>query len=161
MRIFALLLLTIVAGACHRNDGKDIIREFAWIEGTWKLLDTEMSVFEAWYPEGREWQGESYAAVNGMKVPTEKIRLYREGDRIVFSQRVKDRDGGEPVDYVLTGQDKNSWTFSHPDYYFPSEITYTRVSDVAMKVRIKGIREGQFTEIFLEYVRQSGPIRAK
>lgn len=154
MKIFPVLMLIAVLTGCGSSSVTDVTREFAWLEGTWKLLDTEMAVFEAWHLEGEEWQGESYAAVDGMKVPTERIRLYRQGRQIIFSQRVKDRDGGEPVDFILTTRKKNAYTFSNPDYPFPSEITYTRVSDVAMKVHVSGMRNGAWTEVFLEYVRK-------
>jgi hypothetical protein len=154
MRHCTFFLLLPLLLSCGGGRTADIASEFAWLEGTWKLLDAEMAVYEAWHLEGEEWQGESYAAVDGMKVPTEKIRLYREGDRIVFSQRVKDRDNGEPVDFLLTEKKRNQYTFANPDYPFPSSITYTRVSDVAMKVRISGQRNGAWTEVFLEYVRK-------
>ncbi|MBP6185753.1 MAG: hypothetical protein KA479_12490 [Saprospiraceae bacterium] len=148
------ITLFLFFGSCQTGQNKDIGKEFEWLAGTWKLLDTETPVYETWVLEGQEWQGESFAAVSGMKVPTEIIKLYREGENIIFSQRVKDRDNGDPVDFVLSKTDKNSYTFSNPDYPFPSEITYSRISDVAMKVKISGRRNGNYTEVFLEYVRK-------
>lgn len=156
MKFVYVVILTglLLLGSCTSAINTDIGKEFAWLAGTWKLLDAETSVFEAWVLEGQEWQGESYAAVNGMKVPTEKIKLYREGEQIIFSQRVKDRDNGEPVDFVLKKKEKNSYLFVNPEYSFPSEIMYIKVSDVAMKVKISGKRDGNYTEVFLEYVRK-------
>ncbi len=156
MKINSLFIFfyLIIFSACSTSRSDEIGNEFKWLAGTWKLLDTETPVFETWVLEGQEWQGESYAAIKGMKVPTEKIKLYREGDNIIFSQRVKDRDNGDPVDFVLSRSEKGSYTFSNPEHSFPAEITYSKVSDVAMKVKISGKRDGQYTEVFLEYVRK-------
>lgn len=152
-------LLTLLALAawpgCAGLQQEDIGTEFAWLAGTWKLLDADSDIFEHWVLEGAEWQGESYAAIDGMKHPTEKIRLYREKGRTVYSARVKGQNGGQPVDFVLSARDKGSWTFRNPGHDFPQEITYTRVSDVALKVHLSGLRDGTYTEVRLEYVKKA------
>lgn len=155
MKLVSLMLMLVLMGGCPATRSLDITGEFAWLEGSWRLLDAETPVYEVWSLEGEEWQGESYAAVQGMKVPTERIRLFKEGGRVIYAQQVKGRDGGNPVDFVLTAREEGRYTFSNPEYAFPSSITYVRVSDIAMKVQIQGIREGAFTEIWLEYVRKS------
>lgn len=155
----ALLLLSLPALAtlpgCGALQQEDIGTEFAWLAGTWKLLDADSDVFESWVLEGAEWQGESYAAIAGMKHPTEKIRLYRDKGRTVYSARVKGQNGGQAVDFVLSARDKGSWTFSNPGHDFPREITYIRVSDVALKVHLAGLRDGAYTEVRLEYVKKA------
>ena len=157
-RALAILLTLLALAAwpgCAGMQQEDIGPEFAWLAGTWKLLDAESDVFESWVLEGAEWQGESYAAIAGMKHPTEKIRLYREKGRTVYSVRVKGQNGGLPVDFVLSAKDKGSWTFSNPGHDFPREITYIRVSDVALKVHLAGLRDGAYTEVRLEYVKKA------
>lgn len=154
MRSTALFTFLLIVAACHSGKRVDVAREFAWLEGTWKLADAESDVFEAWQLHDGAWHGESYAAVAGMKVPTEKIRLYAEGREVIFTQRVKDRDDGAPVDFRLSERTRKSWTFTNSSYPFPSTITYTRVGDVGMKVDISGIRDGDPVEIALEYVKR-------
>ncbi len=152
---FLSLLAFLPWTGCTGLQQEDIGTEFAWLAGTWKLLDADSEVFESWVLEGAEWQGESYAAIAGMKHPTEKIRLYREKGRTVYSARVKGQNEGRAIDFALSAKDKDSWTFSNPGHDFPREITYIRVSDVALKVHLKGMRDGAYAEVKLEYVRKA------
>jgi hypothetical protein len=154
MRIVTVWAMIMVLSACQSGKRVDLDREFAWMEGTWKLADASSEVFEAWHMEDGEWRGESYAAVAGMKVPTEKIRLFAEGREIIFSQRVKDRDDGRPMRFQLSDRSRKSWTFTHTADAFPSAITYTRIGDKGMQVRISGQRDGDPVEIALDYDRQ-------
>lgn len=153
IRIFIILFVLFTSG-CFSPQRTDIVKDFEWLSGTWKLLDAKTNIYEAWHLEGEEWQGESYAAVNGMKVPTEKIKLYKEKGFVIYSQRVKDRDDGAPVDFVLTERGKNRFTFSNSKYTFPQTITYNKVGDVGLKIKLTGEKDGQPTVMMLEYVRK-------
>ena len=60
-RALAILLTLLALAAwpgCAGMQQEDIGPEFAWLAGTWKLLDAESDVFESWVLEGAEWQGE-------------------------------------------------------------------------------------------------------
>jgi hypothetical protein len=149
-----LFIALLGLGACGGSSEVDLEKDFEWMAGTWKLVDASSEVFEMWQWENGKWAGESYAAIQGMKVPTEKIDLLQEGTTIIYRQRVKDRLNGDPVDYNLTERSRRTFTFQTDTDIFPKEIIYTRSGGNGMKVEVQGNRDGEWTRIQLEYIKQ-------
>jgi len=108
---------------------------FDFLQGTWKMEDKE--VYEHWdkLNEGAM-KGISYVVENNEVTVFEYLDLLRDGDIVVYIATVVGQNGGFGIAFTMTSSDASVFSFENQQHDFPKIITYQKISDNEMKVKI-------------------------
>jgi hypothetical protein len=108
---------------------------FDYLQGTWKMEDKE--VYEHWdYLNENAMKGVSYVVINNEVTVFEYLDLLRDGDIVVYIATVVGQNGGFGIAFTMTSSDKSVFSFENQQHDFPKIITYQKISDSEMKVKI-------------------------
>lgn len=97
-------------------------KEFAWLEGTWKLKDKQ--VFEVWVvgKDGRSLDGVSYKVKGADTVITERTKFIQKEDSFYYIPDVPENQA--PVEFRITSAGANGFVAENPKHDFPKLIRY-------------------------------------
>lgn len=117
-----------------------------FLAGTWKVQGRE--TYEQWTVTGpAALEGEGYEVrKNDPHKVTERLAITRKGNDIVYTAIVPGQNKGKPVDFRLVRSD-SVWIFENKAHDFPKQITYRRIDNDEMFVRVTdgGSRGFSFT----------------
>ena len=107
---------------------------FDFLQGTWKMEGKE--VYERWdkLNEG-SMKGVSYAIENDEITVFEYLDLLRDGDIALYIATVVGENGGLGIAFTMTRSD-SIFSFENQQHDFPKIITYQKISDNEMTVKI-------------------------
>ena len=111
-------------------------KEFAWLEGTWKLKGK--NTYEVWKTgsDQKTMEGISYRIHGTDTVVTERIKIKGEKNTFYY---VPDVAGDQPEIYFkITTFNNTAFTAENPQHDFPKVIRYELISPAEMKAQTEG-----------------------
>jgi hypothetical protein len=107
---------------------------FDFLQGTWKMEDKE--IYEHWDKmNDNSMKGVSYAVDNKKIIVFEYLDLFRNNDTVIYTATVVGQNEGVGIAFIMTRSD-SIFFFENPRHDFPKIITYQKVADDEMIVKI-------------------------
>jgi uncharacterized protein YciI len=136
-KYLTILFLLLTSSASAQSNFPD------FLEGTWKMENKE--VYERWDKlNDNSLKGFSYKVENGQMSLSEYIDIDIVGKDIIYTAIVLDQNKGKGVSFKLTKTD-NSYTFENPKHDFPKKITYQKISDTELFVKVSDGKQKGFS----------------
>lgn len=142
-----LTLITILIASCKNNSDEnkfEKIGKMDWLIGEWENKMPEGLLMEVWTKDNDStFSGNSYFIKEEDTTHFESIVLIEVKDEIIYRPTVKGQNNDEPVDFKLTSDVENSFTFENPKHDYPQKVTYKKVNEKSLVATISGIQQGK------------------
>lgn len=121
-------IIPICLLACQPKDRK--LDTFAWLEGTWQIVDTAYSnygiqVFEKWEKSGDSaYHGLTYSVNQGDTEILEALQIVNREKDMYYIATVNNQNGGESVPFKMQYATGDSMCFGNTTHDFPKYIHY-------------------------------------
>jgi hypothetical protein len=156
---FKLLIVFICSASllmfisCQNKSGKkfDKLEKMNWLLGNWENEMPEGVLTETWTKENDStFSGTTYFIINKKDtVHSETIILKQLNDELVYRPTVKGQNNDEPVDFKLSSESENSFSFENQKHDYPQKIVYKKVNETSLVANISGMQQGkQSTESY-------------
>ncbi len=148
MKISALLggliLALFVTSAFGQT--KPTLNQLSWLSGCWEGRQGDSLLEEHWSkPEGESMLGFGRTIKNNKTVSYEFLHI-RDSAGLVYIAQLQ---GGQAIQFRLTNQDPDKFTFENATHDFPQKIIYQRQGAMLLAA-IEGLQKGkQVREEFL------------
>lgn len=116
--------------------GKAQVKEFSWLEGSWKMKNKE--TYEVWKTgsDQKMPEGISYRIKGADTVVMEVLKIKQQNTTFYY---VPDVAGDQPeVYFKITRHDNKSFTAENPEHDFPKIIRYQLLSPTSLRAEIEG-----------------------
>ena len=147
-KIFLVFVIFIVS--CNNNSTEkefDKLDKLNWLIGNWGNKMPDGLLVEKWKKENDStFIGKSFFINTKDTVHYESIILTQNADELIYSATVTGQNNNEPVDFKLTSETENEFTFENPNHDYPQKITYKKVSDDSLVATISGIQQGKVSQ---------------
>jgi hypothetical protein len=150
---FKLLIVFICSASllmfisCQNKSEKkfDKLEKMNWLLGNWENEMPEGVLTETWTKENDStFSGTTYFIINKKDtVHSETIILKQLNDELVYRPTVKGQNNDEPVDFKLSYESENSFSFENPKHDYPQKIVYKKVNETSLVASISGIQQGK------------------
>jgi hypothetical protein len=139
--------------SCQNKSEKkfDKLEKMNWLIGNWENEMPEGVLTETWTKENDStFSGTTYFIINKEDtVHSETIILKQLNDELVYRPTVKGQNNDEPVDFKLSSESENSFSFENPKHDYPQKIVYKKVNETNLVATISGMQQGkQSTESY-------------
>jgi hypothetical protein len=116
-----------------------------WLIGQWENKTPEGYLTETWTKDNDStFLGQSYFIVKEKDtVHFESIVLMQVNDDLIYQPIVKGQNEDQPVDFKLTSDAEDSFTFENPKHDYPQKITYKKSNDKSLTATISGLQQGK------------------
>ena len=145
----ASLLMLI---SCQNKSEKKFekLEKLNWLIGNWEQKFPDGMLKENWTKENDStFSGDSYFINTKDTVHFESIKLSQKDEELIYSATVVGQNNDETVDFKLTSDIVNSFTFENPAHDYPQKITYKKVNETNLVATISGKQQGkQSTESY-------------
>jgi hypothetical protein len=149
-----ILLIALICSAnmlmfisCQNKSEKkfDKLEKMNWLLGNWKNEMAEGVLTETWNKENDStFSGTTYFIINKKDtIHSEVIILTQINDELVYRPTVKGQNNDEPVDFKLSSESENSFSFENPKHDYPQKIVYKKVNETSLVTTISGIQQGK------------------
>ncbi len=156
---FKLLIVLICSASllmfisCQNKSEKkfDKLEKMNWLLGNWENEMPEGVLTETWTKENDStFSGTTYFIINKEDtVHSESIILKQLNDELIYRPTVKGQNNDEPVDFKLSSESENSFSFENPKHDYPQKIVYKKVNETNLVATISGMQQGkQSTESY-------------
>ena len=156
---FKLLIVFICSASllmfisCQNKSEKkfDKLEKMNWLLGNWENEMPEGVLTETWTKENDStFSGTTYFIINKKDtVHSEAIILKQLNDELIYRPTVKGQNNDEPVDFKLSSESENSFSFENPKHDYPQKIVYKKVNETNLVATISGMQQGkQSTESY-------------
>ena len=143
--IFSASILMFIS--CQNKSEKkfDKLEKMNWLLGNWENEMPEGVLTETWTKENDStFSGTTYFIINKKDtVHSEAIILSQLNDELVYRPTVKGQNNDEPVDFKLSSESENSFSFENPKHDYPQKIVYKKVNENSLVATISGIQQGK------------------
>ena len=121
------------------------IEKMNWLVGRWENKSLDGLLTETWTKENDSTlSGKTYFIKNEKDtIHAESIVLKQLKEELIYSPTVKGQNNDEPVDFRLTSDAENSFTFENMKHDYPKKITYKKVNDKSLVATISGSQQGK------------------
>lgn len=128
----------------------------SWLTGCWDNPQGEAGSGEYWLPlAGGTMLGIGKTVRNGKTVEYEFLRLHADAEgRAVYTATPS---GQQETSFIASRIGEATATFENPSHDFPQRITYTKVGQRRMVVRIEGQRAGKLRAVDFQFAKVSCP----
>ncbi|WP_293916139.1 MULTISPECIES: DUF6265 family protein [unclassified Sphingobacterium] len=110
-----------------------------FLKGTWKVDNAE--VYEHWDQlNDNTLKGFSYKMKDGQMNVTEYLELTQIKDNLMYTATVVNQNLGKPVSFTMKKKD-GELIFENLKHDFPKQITYKKLSDMEVEVRISDLKQ--------------------
>ena len=139
--------------SCQNKSEKkfDKLEKMNWLLGNWENEMPEGVLTETWTKENDStFSGTTYFIINKKDtVHSEAIILKQLNDELIYRPTVKGQNNDEPVDFKLSSESENSFSFENPKHDYPQKIVYKKVNETNLVATISGMQQGkQSTESY-------------
>lgn len=123
----------------------DKLEKMNWLLGNWENEMPEGVLTETWTKENDStFSGTTYFIINKKDtVHSETIILKQLNDELVYRPTVKGQNNDEPVDFKLSSETENSFSFENPKHDYPQKIVYKKVNETSLVATISGMQQGK------------------
>jgi len=143
--IFSASLLMFIS--CQNKSEKkfDKLEKMSWLLGNWENEMPEGVLTETWTKENDStFSGTTYFIINKKDtVHSESIILKQLNDELVYRPTVKGQNNDEPVDFKLSSESENSFSFENSKHDYPQKIVYKKVNETSLVATISGMQQGK------------------
>jgi hypothetical protein len=133
--------------SCQNKSEKkfDKLEKMNWLLGNWENEMPEGVLNETWTKENDStFSGTTYFIINKKDtVHSEAIILKQLNDELVYRPTVKGQNNDEPVDFKLSSESENSFSFENPKHDYPQKIVYIKVNETNLVATISGMQQGK------------------
>ena len=144
---FILVTFVIIFTACSNNKSniKTSSENFDWLAGKWiNDKDTSALFFENWSKSTLgNFIGTSYVLSNNDTVFYEAINLLISDTGTFYCVSVKNQNEGAAVNFKLTSNDNQRFTFENKKHDFPQTINYHYNAPDTIIATIEGVVKGK------------------
>lgn len=112
--------------------------------GLWKMETSRGPLFEEWQlPAGNKLSGRSYKVKNTDTAVLERVTLFLQDNKIIFSPVVTNQNQGKAVQFVLISNADNRYVFENKAHDYPQRVIYHFVAKDSIHARIEGAKNGK------------------
>ena len=146
--LYCLALIAIITSCQNKSEKKfDKLEKMDWLIGNWEQALPEGILKETWTKQNDStFTGDSYFITPKDTVHFESIKLTQKAEELTYSATVVGQNDDEPVDFKLTSDAENTFTFENPTHDYPQKISYKKVSSDRLIVTISGKQQGKQTQ---------------
>ncbi|MGL2966222.1 DUF6265 family protein [Flavobacterium sp. XGLA_31] len=148
-KIVILISTTVMAAcliSCQKKSHKkfDKIEKLSWLIGSWEQKMPEGLLAENWKKENDStFTGNTYFINSKDTVHFESIQLVQKDDELIYSATVTGQNNDKAVDFKLTSEVQNTFTFENPAHDYPQKIAYKKVNENNLIAMISGKQQGK------------------
>ena len=146
MKIALRILSILLFFSCQNKSEKkfDKLEKLNWLIGNWEQKLPDGILKENWTKENDSiFSGDSYFINTKDTVHFESIKLFQKDEELMYSAKVVGQNNDEAVDFKLTSDIVNSFTFENPGHDYPQKITYKKVNETNLVATISGKQQGE------------------
>ncbi|PSL24759.1 DUF6265 family protein [Dyadobacter jiangsuensis] len=124
------------------------------IVGTWLNKRSRGDIYETWTRKSeKEFAGMSYTLAGADTTPLEKVRLYIQGNEIVYAPVAAGQNDDKEVLFKLKTIEGNRFVFENLQHDFPKRIVYDFRSNDSLYAHIEGEMQSRQRRIDYPYRR--------
>ena len=119
---------------------------FSWISGNYYLKGSYGNYFENWEKQDSiTYYGLGYFldTENADTLFRQRMKLFQTPDGVFMYFNVKNQNDNKDVEFKLTKQENNVFTFENPFRDYPSIVTYKILTDTTVNVVMEGFLKGK------------------
>ncbi|NNT72991.1 hypothetical protein HKT18_12250 [Flavobacterium sp. IMCC34852] len=138
--------LTLLVSCQNKSDKQfEKLEKMNWLIGQWENTTPEGYLTETWSKTNDStFLGQTYFIINKKDtVHNESIVLTQVNDDLIYRPTVKGQNNDEPVDFKLTSEVENVFSFENPKHDYPQKIVYKKVNDKSLIATITGKQQGK------------------
>jgi hypothetical protein len=147
MKSTLIITITILLLSCQNKAERKFekLEKMNWLIGQWENKTPEGYLTETWTKDNDStFSGQSYFIVKEKDtVHFESIVLMQVNDDLIYQPIVKGQNEDQPVDFKLTSDAEDSFTFENPKHDYPQKITYKKSNDKSLTATISGLQQGK------------------
>ncbi|WP_333877717.1 DUF6265 family protein [Flavobacterium sp.] len=147
MKKSILIIAIVVFGSCQNKSDKQFekLEKMNWLIGQWENTTPEGYLTETWSKvNDSTFSGQAYFILKEKDtVHNETIILTQVNEELIYRPTVKGQNNDEPVDFKLTSDTENSFSFENPKHDYPQKIVYKKVNDKSLIATISGVQQGK------------------
>jgi hypothetical protein len=153
MKNAIVIAVALLFFSCEKKSEKNFeqLEKMNWLIGNWENKIDEGLLTETWTKENDStFSGTTYFIINKKDtVHSETILLKQLNNQLIYSPTVKGQNNDEPVDFKLSLENENTFTFENLKHDYPQKIVYKKVNENSLVATISGIQQGkQSTESY-------------
>jgi uncharacterized protein with NRDE domain len=143
--IFFTFLLLCIACNNSNNKVKSNSIDFNWLVGKWiNDKDSSATFYENWSKSSfGNYNGTNYVIANNDTVFFESINLIESDTGTFYCVSVKNQNEGAAVNFKLTSNDNQRYSFENKKHDFPQSISYNYHAPDTIIASIEGIVKGK------------------
>ncbi|MGL2963616.1 DUF6265 family protein [Flavobacterium sp. RSB2_4_14] len=147
MKNVIVIVVCVLFISCQNKSEKNFgqLEKMNWLIGNWENKMPDGLLTETWSKENDStFSGTSYFIVNSKDtVHSETIILTQLNDELVYRPTVKGQNNDEPVDFILSSESENTYSFENPKHDYPQKIVYKKVNETSLIATISGTQQGK------------------
>ncbi len=141
-RFFSLLAVSAVVISCKNNSME--FEKINCLEGNWQNISDSSKFYENWKKINDSlFDGEAFVIAGNDTVFNEKMSIEKSGENIFYNATVSDQNEAKPISFKLIYFFKTEMIFENKEHDFPNKITYKKISDDLLTVKIEGKQKGR------------------
>jgi hypothetical protein len=122
----------------------DKLEKMNWLVGNWENKMPEGILTEGWKKDNDSvFSGDSYFINPKDTIHFESIKLTQKGEELIYIATVPGQNKDEPVEFKLTSDTENVFTFENPAHDYPQKISYKKVDENNLVATISGKQQGK------------------
>lgn len=144
--IITIGTLLLLASCQNKSEKKfEKLEKMNWLVGQWESKTPEGLLTETWTKENDStFSGQAYFIKNEKDtVHSESIVLAQVKEELIYRPTVKGQNNDEPIDFKLTSDVENSYTFENPKHDYPQKIVYKKTNETSLVATISGKQQGK------------------
>jgi len=147
MKNVIIIVVCVLFLSCQPSSDKKFeqLEKMNWLVGQWENKMPEGVLTETWTKDNDStFSGTTYFIMNKKDtVHSETIILKQVNDELVYRPTVKGQNNDEPVDFILSSESENSFSFENPKHDYPQKIVYKKVNETKLVATISGLQQGK------------------
>jgi hypothetical protein len=147
MKAFITIGTILILASCQNKSEKNFekLETMNWLVGQWENKTSEGLLTETWTKENDStFSGQAYFIKNEKDtVHCESIVLTQVKEELIYRPTVKGQNNDEPIDFKLTSDVENSFTFENPKHDYPQKIVYKKTNETSLVATISGKQQGK------------------
>ena len=154
IKVTMMLLVSHLGYAQQPSFTQKNFRGLDKLVGTWRTEKKNGVLYESWQKNSDDqFDGKSFKITNADTIVLERVRLAREGTRIVYAVRVDGENDGKETLFYLREIKDNDYIFEDKEHDFPQRVVYNMQSGNTLHAYIEGEIGGKSKRSEYNYIR--------
>jgi hypothetical protein len=154
IKVTIVLLVSYLGYAQQPSFTQRNFRDLDKLVGTWRTEKKGGVLYESWQKKSDDqFDGKSFKITNADTIVLERVRLAKEGARIVYAVRVDGENDGKETLFYLRSITNSDYIFEDKEHDFPQRVVYNMRPGNALHAYIEGIIDGKSKRSEYNYIR--------